>query len=272
MRKDMIVRRTVAHLRTEPNQRSELASQLIFGHAAEVVEQREKWIRCLCDDGMEGWIHRGYLSDDRAAIERYKSGDLSVVRAIVLRCQSEPSPGAETLVNLTDGSLISAGETEEEWTEVFLPDGRAGWVPAGTLVGSGELPEPNGESVVRLAKAYLGIPYLWGGTSTLALDCSGLSQLVYRLHGTVIPRNSFDQAEAGDEVDPGEYLNGLMPGDLLFLAEKERVDHVAVSMGGAEIIHASMSNGCVAFNSLDSDGDPYGMKLREMFRFARRFV
>ena len=268
----MIVRRTVAHLRVEANQRSELASQLLFGHAVEVIEQREKWIRCLCDDGMDGWIHRGYLSDEPAAVESYLTEELSVVRAILLRCQSEPGPGAETLVNLTDGSLIFAVETEEEWTRVLLPDGRSGWLPAGTLVERDSLPHPNVESIVRLAKAYLGIPYLWGGTSTLALDCSGLTQLVYRLHGIAIPRNSFDQASVGIEVDRGSGWDWLREGDLLFFAENERIDHVAISTGGAGIIHSSMSNGCVALQSLAPGAAGYSSYLAAMLRCAKRIV
>jgi len=187
-------------------------------------------------------------------------------------CKSQPQTYSDTIAIATDGSLLVARESEGEWTRVLLPDGRTGWLPTSICISRDSLLPHSEESIRNTALAYLGIPYLWGGTSSLNLDCSGLTQLVFRLHGLVLPRNSFEQAQAGREIDIDEGCNNLRTGDLLFFAEGKRIDHAALSLGGAEFVHASMSNGRVAIESLDPNDAAFNEKLAGLLRSARRVI
>ncbi len=91
-------------------------------------------------------------------------------------------------------------------------------------------------SLVETARSYLGVPYLWGGTSSQGFDCSGLTMSVYRLNGLQLPRSSHDQFEAGTPVT----VDDLQRGDLLFFATggAGRVSHVGMYVGDGAFIHA----------------------------------
>ena len=104
------------------------------------------------------------------------------------------------------------------------------------------------------------------------VDCSGLVQGVWKLHGRLIPRDSDQQSRFGEEVDPGPEFENLLPGDLCFFAEDPgRVTHVVMSTGGPKIIHASLGNGGVARNDLMGRRS-YERELRRLFHNARRVV
>jgi len=110
---------------------------------------------------------------------------------------------------------------------------------------------PLREELVRTARGYLGLPYLWGGTTPEAgFDCSGLAMAVYRMNGLRLPRSSGEQYGAGTAVG----LADLKKGDLLFFAtgRARRVNHVGVYIGGGEFIHAPRSGQSIRKDSLEN--------------------
>ncbi|HMM95168.1 C40 family peptidase, partial [Phycicoccus sp.] len=122
-------------------------------------------------------------------------------------------------------------------TRLGLPGGRVLRAPAAdvsvTERGAAALP-PEGAGLVRSARMFVGLPYLWAGTSGFGVDCSGLTWLVHRVHGVVIPRDAAPQADAGVAVG----VDALRPGDLLFYAVDGEVHHVSVYAGGGQMVHA----------------------------------
>jgi cell wall-associated NlpC family hydrolase len=156
-----------------------------------------------------------------------------------------------------------------------LPDGRRGRLANGELVPVDRLFDrfpPRGESVVRTAQRWLGSPYLWGGVAFGGVDCSGLAQAVFWMHGIALPRDSDLQARVGSQVDVGENFSGLMAGDLLFFSENaDRITHVAISMGGGAMIHSSLTNGGVELNDLRGNRE-FEAKLRSIYSHAQRVL
>jgi cell wall-associated NlpC family hydrolase len=105
------------------------------------------------------------------------------------------------------------------------------------------------EEIVKTARSFIGVPYLWGGTSAeTGFDCSGLTMTVYQLNGLNLPRSSREQFEAGTPVDQGQ----LLKGDLLFFATTApgKVTHVGVYVGGGEFIHAPGRGKAICKDSL----------------------
>lgn len=127
------------------------------------------------------------------------------------------------------------------WVEVRLPDNRRAWVPASSLVvGSWQPQEP--QKVLELGRAFMGVPYKWGGVDPNGWDCSGFVQEVFRLGGHQVPRLADAQFEACEKVE----LESLQPGDLLFFnTDGSGVSHVGIYTGGDRFLHASSSRGVV---------------------------
>jgi len=108
------------------------------------------------------------------------------------------------------------------------------------------------ESLVKTAKDFIGVPYLWGGASVDdGFDCSGLTMTVYQLNGLNLPRNSMRQFDAGDSISK----NDLQKGDLVFFAKKgtRRVSHVGIYIGDGKFIHASSQGKKIRTDSLYTD-------------------
>jgi hypothetical protein len=153
---------------------------------------------------------------------------------------------------------------------VRLPGGRVAWVkPSAVAVRPRTQPFPllGPAAALALAHSMLGVPYLWGGISPRGIDCSGLTQLCWRLGGVDLPRDADQQYAAivylVERGDP-------QPGDLLFFAAHGQIDHVALSLGGDRFIHASGSSKQVIINSLDASADDYSPLLAHMYAGARR--
>ena len=117
--------------------------------------------------------------------------------------------------------------------------------------------------MVEIAKAYLNVPYLWGGKSSFGIDCSGLTQQVYKIGGYKIPRDAYQQAEMGEVLS---FVEEAEPGDLAFFDNAEgRIIHVGIMCGNGKILHA---HGKVRIDPIDTNGifntdsQKYSHKLR----------
>ncbi len=122
------------------------------------------------------------------------------------------------------------------------------------------------DALVKDAKSMMGVPYLWGGKSSTACDCSGFTQTIFRANGIMLPRNSWLQAKVGQNVEYLPDFSNVQAGDLVFFG-REKITHVGMSIGGAEFIHQS---GDVHINSFDPNAANYNARLREILKGIKR--
>ncbi|HSH46467.1 MAG TPA: SH3 domain-containing C40 family peptidase, partial [Longimicrobiales bacterium] len=268
-RSDALVRSAVAPLYRRATMNAAQVSQYVLGNRVTLLYRHGPFWRVRGEDGHVGWIHRGYLlraePERTLAWERAEGGEPVVSLGAELQ-----DPAGNTFARLPWGARVIRLSRER----ILLPDGREGTLGGGEVVGADRLADrfpPLGESITRTARRWLGAPYLWGGVTPAGVDCSGLIQSVFWIHGVAMPRDSDLQVRIGVEVDPGDDFSQLLPGDLLFFAGKGPVDHVALSLRGPHIIHSSASNGGVDLNDLSGDL-PVERMLRRGFVRARRVL
>ena len=148
---------------------------------------------------------------------------------------------------------------------VWVPDGRTLYVAARDVVvadqAAAALPRTV-SSIIADAKRFMGLAYLWGGTSAFGYDCSGITYSVFRTHGVLIPRDSFAQAVAGEAVSRSD----LRPGDLVFFASHGAVHHVGLYLGNNEMLEAAHTGTSVRITSLSTE--PYASE----YSGARRLL
>lgn len=225
-----LVNRGFADLHAEPDDSSERVDQAHYGERFTLLARDGDWVYAQGPDHYFGWILTDFL-DEVGAVER------RIVGVVAADVRSAPTPGAPVIDRLPVASPLAIQERQGDWLRVSSD----GWVAFRDTVDVGQLPNrfPRPADLLRTAEAFLGVPYLWGGTTVEGLDCSGLSQLVYRLNGVALDRDADQQAREGRPV-----TTPPRAGDLLFFGD-ERITHVAIATAEREFLHAPMSGGVV---------------------------
>jgi hypothetical protein len=170
--------------------------------------------------------------------------------------RAEPRDDAEQVTQALRGDPLEVGERREGWAHVTTAYGYPGWVREEALCGDDPL---------SLACTFVGAPYEWGGLTAAGIDCSGLVHLAYRLAGLAVPRDSWQQEEAGEPVPPGLER----PGDLVAYGG-ERADHVAFWLGGGRILHATGRDGLGVVE--EPEPEELGRRRRGAVRLPERPV
>lgn len=154
--------------------------------------------------------------------------------------RAEPREDAEQVTQALLHEPLSVEEHRDGWARVVTAYDYPGWVRESSLEeGEGTLPQANGTEPLELAHSYVGTSYEWGGLTDRGIDCSGLVHIAYRLAGRLVPRDSWQQEQAGAPVGEGE----AKPGDLVTYGPGERADHVAFRLGDGRILHATAREG-----------------------------
>jgi gamma-D-glutamyl-L-lysine dipeptidyl-peptidase len=222
-------------LRFEPSDRSELVSQVLFGEHFQILEQDQKWSKIkLAYDDYEGWIdNKQYKSITE---EQYilLSKDNIVLNADLIEYITSPE---NLLMPIPLGASLSFLNYPEINSENFNFEG---------LKVSGIKPKSD---IINTAYMYLHAPYLWGGKTPFGIDCSGFTQMVYKLNGYQLLRDASQQATQGEALS---FIEESEAGDLAFFDNDEgNIIHVGIIMENNYIIHAS---GKVRIDRLDHLG------------------
>jgi len=210
---------TVAPVRAENSDKAEIVTEILFGESADILEVNKNWTRIKMHyDGYEGWM-------DTKQLKPVTEEELAKRKVTVVT-----EDFSSVLMN--DGKTLLSMGSEVEF-------------PAVASRRSHDLRE----SIALAAREFLNVPYLWGGKSFFAVDCSGFTQLVYKIHDIKLPRDTYQQAEVGE---PLSFVEESQPGDLAFFENPEgKIIHVGIMLENQRIIHAS---GKVRIDILDSTG------------------
>lgn len=222
-------------LRIEPNDRSEIVSQVLFGEHFEVLEQMKQWSKIkLQYDNYEGWIDTKQFQVIAESDYNQLSKDAIILNSDLIEYITTPS---NLLMPIPLGSSLSFLNHNEVNT--------ANYDFEGTKI-SGIKSKSN---LINTAFMYLNAPYLWGGKTPFGIDCSGFTQMVYKLNGYKLKRDASQQAIDGEALS---FIEESEPGDLAFFDNEEgNIIHVGIIMEDNYIIHAS---GKVRIDRLDHLG------------------
>lgn len=265
---EMIASSSVADVRRSASHASELVSQAVMGDRVLPLKADGEWFLVRMEDGYIGWIRSWHLLETTAAARAaFQARALHRIAVNGSEALSGPSPDTLPVSDLVIGTpVVVTGPASREWVPVELPDGRTGFVREPHLEARPQGRSASRERLVATGLRFLGIPYLWGGSTPKGFDCSGLTQRIFRLHGVMLPRDSDQQARFGREK-PGVGLDDLVPGDLLFFGrDSQRITHVAMVLPGREFLHAY---GQVRVNSLDPKHPKFEPNLARDWRGAR---
>jgi cell wall-associated NlpC family hydrolase len=153
----------------------------------------------------------------------------------------------------------------------LLADGTIRVLPAEAIQIHNPADNPLREKILQSARAFLGLPYVWGGRSGEGVDCSGFVMQSYAMNGINLPRDTDEMANTGRLIGFQGWTDALLPGDLLFFSGSRRlVTHTALYLGEGRVIH-SLGSG-VQIQSLNPDDDDYAANLAERFIFAKRII
>ena len=229
----------VVNLFEAPHAAAPVASQATLGTSVTVLDTTRGFILVETPDRYRGWIRSAALRALPGRDAPYPSPD----RAFTVRnfmCQiyrerdvtsSSPMAGAPLL------AMVEVTEDTDEWKRVRLPDRRTGWVQGGDLAPAGAALLEH-DDFASTALRFLGIPYLWGGTTPFGLDCSGLVQLVHRLHGHRLPRDA--DLQYADPALAAVRRTEIRSGDLVFFGPKERsITHVGIALDAGGFVSAT---------------------------------
>ena len=221
---------SIVPIRSESNDKREQTSQLLYGETFVVIDEKTKWTKIkLCFDNYIGWI-------DNKQFDIINEDQLKLV-------DKEPQIYSYDLVEFienTDQELIA--------------------IPIGSSLNALNILEHSYDGnkisgiqekskIITTALRFLNSPYLWGGRTPFGIDCSGFTQMVYKLNGYKLERDSHLQAKQGS---PLSFIEESEPGDLAFFDNKEgEIIHVGIIMENNKIIHAS---GKVRIDRIDQTG------------------
>ena len=265
---------SVANLRSKPAHSSELISQAILGTPVRILKETDEWFLIQTPDRYIAWTNKSSVQQmSNTAMVEWRKAKRMIYTDI---CGFIYQDNKQTLVlsDLVAGAIVVKLAENHEYSEVRLPDGRSGFIPNQNWLNFDlwrDTVSLIGDRMISTGKRYCGTPYLWGGASSKALDCSGFVKTVSFLNGVILERDASQQNKHGMVVDLASGWETLQKGDLLFFGSKQpyRVTHVGMYIGDSEFIHES---GYVRINSLDKNKANFNSDLNAKLVGAKRII
>ena len=247
MKKEVSV--AVAPIYSKPSFGSEMVTQALFLEIVSILEEKENWKKIKLCDNYKGWIHSFYLDD----ILNFSNNYIFLTQRLT-PLLSNNSLDSRILNYLSFGTLVPMVDKDSHFYKIKLKDGRLAFIPFQSTPKYDNIRN----EINRLANVLLGVPYLWGGKSSLGYDCSGFIQMLLKAANVTFPRDTKDQIRMKKliKIDIGD----AQPGDLLFFKKNNMVSHVALLAKDNQILHSSGEIKMESINQLDNNNSVYNLK------------
>ena len=246
------VNASVVNIYSDPDFKSAVVTQGLLGESCVIMDSMGDWFNVNQWDGYTGWIHKhqGILTN--------KTYDANLTVFEMDGVVTKES-GKTVIRDLTFGNILN-GKPMSGGFAVTLPDGEKGWTS--TLLGR-MTEQPTRKSIIRLARSFMGVPYLWGGKSPHGFDCSGYIQTIYKTFNLELPRDAHQQADHFKESTIT--MEQAKQADLHFFKNGGKVTHVALAEENGYFLHAQ---GWVKEESFDSSAPNFNSELKKKYAYS----
>jgi len=210
-----------------------------------ILNNSNGWANIVLSDNSTGWVSAQYLGEKKATDDA-----IGTIYGDSVNVRSGAGTNYDIITRLYYGDTVSILSSSNGWYNVKLSDGTTGWVIE-RYVTKGTRALDTSSRVLASARRYLGVSYVYGGSSPSGFDCSGFVQYVFNQCGISLLRVAADQATQGVKVS----MSDLQRGDLVFFdtdGGHNYINHVGIYIGNGEFIHASSGSGKVIISDLYS--------------------
>ena len=243
-----VVISNVISLRASSDSNTECVTQALIGQPIIAEGGQKDWYYVQTWDTYRGWIpsRSVRLFDDQLTTAYASAGPVAVIRALWADIHQAPDAQSPIMTKATVSAELEIIDSPQDWVELRLPDLSTGYVHKqdAKLVDK-QLAQtiwlPSADKILETAGRFIGVPYLWGGTSPFGIDCSGFVQLVHRIHGITLLRDAHMQA--GDPRCQRISREEVRAGDLVFFGKApdpdlSAVTHIGIAMDNDWFIHS----------------------------------
>ena len=263
----------VANMREEPRHAAEMATQCLLGTPLEVRDQRSGWCAVTTPEGYKCWVTSGSIvTMTKTEFNQWIGVSKVIYRKHHGTVRLEPCEDSSAVSDITEGCVIERQDSKNRFVNLRFPDGRTGCIKQDDCSDFETWKQemrPTSDSVVKKALEFMGVAYLWGGTSPKMFDCSGLIKHCFFMNGVIVPRNATQQARMGESIDIDSKLEKLERGDLVFFGSQNRVTHVGIYIENGLFVHEA---GRVCLNNLLPGNERYDRSSAVRLMSVRRWI
>lgn len=254
-----VVNSAIASLRGDGKHSAELVTQALTGTPVRILEEKGSWLRIQTPDNYISYSPASSITEmTEAELNEWKKSKRYIVTVNNTIITEKDDSNSPVVSQVFLGAILKeSAKPNKEYVKVEFVDGRKGYIKTSDIQEFQEWANQsyNPELIEKTARSMIGVPYLWGGFSTFANDCSGFAKLCYAANGIILQRDASQQALTGKIIKAEDWKSAIF-GDLFFFGGT-RVTHVAIHLNNGDYIHSNGSGKLSINNSVNPESDIY---------------